>query len=82
MWSPSAALAKIAAEQLAEVKHIHPLTSHVFMAPALMTGGWQRLIGKQSDALLTLPVGPSCWPNLWFEPVVISLTCPLMSCSP
>jgi hypothetical protein len=83
LWTPSAALAKVAAEQLCEVKHIHPLTRHVFMAPALMTGNWRRLIGKQSDAILTLPVGPSCWgPSECFEPVVISLTCPLMSSSP
>ena len=82
VWTPSAALARIAAEQLCEVKHIHPLTSHVFLTPALMTGGWRRLVGKQSDALLTLPVGPRCWPNKCYEPIVISLTCPLMSCSP
>ena len=82
VWTPSAALARVAVEQLCEVKHIHPYTTHVFVAPALMTSAWRKLLGKQSDALLTLPAGTECWPNHCFEPLVLSLTCPLMSHSP
>jgi hypothetical protein len=82
IWTLSASLARVAVEQICEVKHIHPQTTHLFLAPALMTSGWRKLLGKQSDALLTLPAGPPCWPHNCFEPLVLSLTCPLMPCSP
>ena len=75
-------LACVAIEQLCEVKHIHPKTNHVFVVPALMTSGWRKLLGRQSDVLLTLPVGPLCWPPESFEPLVLSLTCAMFSHSP
>ena len=82
IWTPSAALARVAVEQMCEVKHIHPYTTHVLLAPALMTNAWRKLLGKQSDVLLTLPAGTACWPHDCYEPLVLSLTCPLMSHSP
>ena len=82
VWTPSAALARVATEQLCEVKHLHPYTNHIFLTPALMTGNWRKLLGKQSDVLLTLPAGPACWPASCFEPVVLSLTCALLPNSP
>ena len=82
VWTPSAALARVAVEQLCEVKHVHPYSCHVFLAPALMTGMWHRLLGKHSDVLLTLPAGTSCWPASCFEPLVMSLTCALLPSSP
>ena len=82
VWTPSAALARVAIEQMCEVKHIHPYTNHMFLTPALMTGGWRKLLGKQSDVLLTLPAGPPCWPASCYEPLVLSLTCALLPSSP
>jgi len=82
IWTPSAALARVAVEQLCEVKHVHPYSCHLFLTPALMTGNWRRLLGKQSDVLLTLPAGTACWPASCFEPLVMSLTCALLPSSP
>ena len=82
VWTPSAALARVAVEQLCEVKHVHPYSCHLFLTPALMTGNWRRLLGKQSDLILTLPAGPTCWPSSCFEPLVMSLTCALLPSSP
>ena len=82
VWTPSAALARVAIEQMCEVKHIHPYTNHILLTPALMTGGWRRLLAKQSDVLLTLPAGPACWPSSCYEPLVMSLTCALLPSSP
>jgi len=82
VWTPSAALARVATEQLCEVKHVHPYTNHIFLTPALMTGNWRKLLGKQSDVLLTLPAGSPCWPSSCFEPLVMSLTCALLPSSP
>lgn len=78
VWTPSPALATVAVEQLCEVNHVHPGTSHIFICPALLTGGWRRPLRKQSDALLTLPANSSCWNCDQHEPIVVSLTCPLL----
>ena len=37
IWSPAPCVAEVALEQLCEVKHIHPGTSHIFVCPSLMT---------------------------------------------
>ena len=46
VWSPSPALARIAVDQLCEVKHIFPNSRHVLICPALMTGYWRKQLGK------------------------------------
>jgi hypothetical protein len=82
VWVPPPALANVALEQLCEVFHVHPKTSHVFVCPALMTGAWRKTLGKVSDVMVTVPLGSDVWGEQQHEPLVLSLTCPLLACSP
>ena len=40
IWCPPPALAKIAVEQMCEVKHVFPKSRQIFICPSLMTGVW------------------------------------------
>jgi hypothetical protein len=82
IWAPPPALANVVLEQLCEVFHVHPKTSHVFICPALMTGGWRKTLGKVSDVMITVPTNSDWWRSEQHEPLVLSLTCPLLACSP
>jgi hypothetical protein len=54
VWTPPLALADVAIEQMCEVKHVHPHTSHVvFLCPALMMARWRKQLLKASDCYIT-----------------------------
>ena len=82
MWFPPPAAADVALEQLCESKHIQPHSCHVFASPALMSNRWRKKLGKGCDVVFTLPVGIDLWPRGEHEPIIVGLTCPLLSCSP
>ena len=82
IWCPPPALAKIAVEQMCEVKHMFPKSRHIFICPSLMTGVWRKQLGKIADAQISLAQGSRHWPDVMFEPLTIALLKPLLSCSP
>ena len=63
IWAPSPYLAKIAAEQMCEAKHIFPNMRHIFVCPSLMIGHWRKKLGKLSDTMFTLSSGSCVWPS-------------------
>jgi len=82
-------VAHICLEQKCEIKHIHPESSHIFVCPAIMTINWRKQLAKQSDSMVLVKEGAPIWPTnmfKWptnmFEPVMLSLTGPLLSHSP
>ena len=82
IWCPPPALAKIAVEQMCEVKHMFPKSRHIFICPSLMTGIWRKQLGKIADAQISLAQGSRHWPDVMFEPLTIALLKPLLSCRP
>lgn len=82
VWMPPPCLAEYAMEKLCEIMQLHPNTSHCFVCPMLMTMRWRKQLLKASDASFHIPVGCSLWHSDQHEPLHVSLTCPLMSCSP
>ena len=82
VWAPAPCLAEQAMEKLCEVKQLHPHTSHVFVCAMLMTIRWRKQLLKASDVCLHVPVGCRLWHAHQHEPLHVSLTCPLMPCSP
>lgn len=82
VWAPPPCVADVCLEQLSEVRHIHPDASHVFVCPALMTIKWRKQLAKQSDSMCTVKEGAPIWPLNMLEPVVISLTAPLLPHNP
>ena len=82
IWTPAPAIAEVAVEKLCEARHIRPWCSHVFVCPALMTAYWRKQLSKVADAMFTIPVGCSVWPDNMHEPIVVALICPLLSCRP
>jgi len=82
IWCPPPALAKIAVEQMCEVKHVFPQSRHIFICPSLMTGVWRKQLGKIADTQLSLAQGSTHWPEDMFDPLTIALLKPLLSCRP
>jgi hypothetical protein len=82
VWCPPPALADVALEQMCEVKHVHPNTTHVFLCPALMTAYWRKQLLKAADCCVTLLQGAPLWVARQHEPVVCALICPLLKHRP
>jgi hypothetical protein len=82
IWTPPPCLARIAVEQLCEVKHIYPKSKHIFVCPALMTGYWRKPLGKISDIMFTVKAGCKLWDDAMLEPLTIAFASPLLSRSP
>jgi len=82
IWCPPPAIADVALEQLCEARHTRPQSAHIFLCPALMTSRWRKRLSKGADAMFTVPVGSTLWPQNMHEPVVIALICPLLASSP
>jgi hypothetical protein len=82
VWCPSPALADVALEQMCEIKHIHPGTSHCFLCPNLMTSHWRKQLLKASDVCVSLVQGSAFWPASQHEPLVCALTRPILASSP
>jgi hypothetical protein len=82
VWSPSPALVRVAVDHLCEVKHIFPNSKHVLICPSLMTGYWQKQLGKLADTLFTIKENTCIWRKGMYEPLTIAFVCPLLSTSP
>lgn len=79
LWAPASCVAHICLEQMCEVRHMHPNSSHVFICPAIMTVEWRKQLRKQNDCMITVKEGAPVWPSEMFEPLVLSLTSPLLN---
>lgn len=82
MWAPAPCVADVCLEQVCEIKHTHPESSHVFVSPAIMTHNWRKQLMKLSDDLTNAVQGSAIWPTSMLEPVTIALTSPLLSHRP
>jgi hypothetical protein len=82
IWAPPPVVADVVLEQMCESVLIRPWNAHVFLCPAHMTYKWRKQLRKVSDLVVTVPVGGKLWPSRLHEPLVIALTCPLLSYSP
>ena len=82
IWCPPPALAKVAVEQLCEVKLVFLKSQHVFVCPALMTGEWRKSLGKIADFMFTFAVGSSVWEASMFEPLTFCFVAPLLESRP
>lgn len=80
IWAPPPCLARVALDELCEVKHMFPHSRHIFVCPALMTGLWRKDLGKLADVVFNVSSGQPRW--LWddwqFEPLTIAFVCPLL----
>ena len=82
IWCPPPVLAKVAVEQMCEVKHIFPRTRHLFLCPAILTGVWRKQLMKISDAYFSLGCGSLFWSEEMYEPLTVSLLVPPLSSPP
>jgi len=80
MVPPPPGVADAALEQLAAATHKRPVPTHGVLIPQLLTSHWRCLLGKICDFVFSVPVGTSCWPHTQFEPLIIGIYFPLLSC--
>ena len=82
IWAPPPVLAKVAVEQMCEVKHLFPKSKHLFVCPSIMTGVWRKQLGKAADCQFSLINGCKVWPEDMYEPLTVALLSPPLSQSP
>ena len=82
IWCPAPAIAKVAVDQLCEVKQVFPESQHLFLCPAVSTGVWRKQLMKLADAGITMRAGSKAWPCKMFEPLTIALIARPLPCSP
>ena len=82
IWCPPPCIAKVAVEQLCEVKHVFPDSQHLFVCPTLMTGVWRKQLMKLADAGVTMKAGNEIWPEDMLEPLTIALIAPILFTRP
>ena len=57
-------------------------SSHVFLCPTMMTGYWQKMLGKLADSMYILKPGSDAWPNFMYESLTIAFVKPLLTTNP
>ena len=82
IWAPPPVLAKVAVEQMCEVKHLFPRSKHLFLCPSIMTGVWRKQLGKAADCQFSLINGCKLWPDDMYEPLTVALLSPPLFQSP
>ena len=82
IWAPPPVLAKVAVEQMCEVKHIFPKSRHLFVCPSIMTGIWRKQLCKPADCQFSLINGCKHWPEDMYEPLTVALLSPPLLQSP
>ena len=82
VWSPTQCLARLAVEQLYEVKHMYPESQHICVCPSLMTGYWRKSLGKIADLMFVVRAGSRLWSADMLESLTIAFVQPLLSRSP
>jgi len=82
IWAPPPCVAYVCLEQMCEVRHIHPNSSHVFLSPAIMTINWRKQLNKHSDSMFVVKEGAPIWPINMFETLMFSLTGPILQHRP
>ena len=82
VWTPPPCLAQIAVEQLCEVKHMFPDSSHIFLCPSMMTGYWRKKLGKLADSMFILKSSSDVLPRYMYESLTIAFVTPLLSNPP
>mmetsp|Transcript_9223 Transcript_9223/g.14186 ORF Transcript_9223/g.14186 Transcript_9223/m.14186 type:complete len:178 (+) Transcript_9223:4078-4611(+) len=78
VWAPPPCVANVCLEQMCEVWHIHPHFSHLFLCPAIMMIDQRKQLTKHSDSMFVVKEGAPIWPTDMLEPMMISLTVPLL----
>ena len=82
IWTPPPCLAKLAVEQMCEVKHIFLLLQHIFVCPSLMTGYWRKSLNKLADTSLMFKAGLCIWEDVMLEPLTVAFVASLISSPP
>lgn len=54
---PSTILAKVAVEQLCEVRNLFSYSEHFFICLILIQGYWLKMLGKVADSVFTFKAG-------------------------
>ena len=82
-WFPAPAAADVVAEELSRALHKRRSSYHLVFVPRLFTSRWRRLLGRESDLCIEIPVGvPDVWPEDMHEPLFLFVTLPLCRVRP
>jgi hypothetical protein len=82
IWAPAPSAVDVVVEQLGKAIMKQPESMHLIIVPRLMTGRWQRHLGRGTDGYFKLDC-PFVWDlKNQFEPVLIYVCLPYISCRP
>ena len=76
LWSPPAAAADVAIEQLAKARHKRIRATHIFIVPRRWTYLWRRKLYRSCDIRFNIKPGVSFWKKNEHEPLTIAIFFP------
>lgn len=82
IWTPPPAGARVAIACLTESIHKRSMSTHILIAPRLMTAWWRKKISKSTDLTLTIPTNTPIWESHQHEPLLMCICLPLASSHP
>jgi hypothetical protein len=83
VWAPPPAACDAVVEQLGKARLKKPESTHLVVAPRLMTGRWRRHLGQGSDEYFKIQDSPNVRElTAQFEPLLIFVCLPYVSHSP
>ena len=82
VWTPPPAAASVALEELRKARLKRQASTHVFVAPRLLTTLWYKQLHKACDLVFEIPAGTSFWGAERFEPLTIGIVFPFIRNKP
>ena len=76
LWSPPAAAADVAIEQLTKARHKRIRATHIFIVPRRWTYLWRRKLYRSCDIRFNIKPGVSFWKKNEHEPLTIAIFFP------
>ena len=76
VWCPPPAAAYKAMEQLRIARHKRQASTHIFIAPRLLTSMWGSNLHKAADLVVEIPANLPFWSTTMHEPLVMGFLFP------
>ena len=82
LWSPPPAAAETACEEIRKARLKRTTSTHIFVCPRLLSPYWRQHIHRSADLIFEIPAGGEYWPKENFEPLMLAIYFPFISCRP
>jgi hypothetical protein len=78
LWQPPPSIAEVACEEIRKARTKRSTSTHIFVAPRILTPYWRSHLHRSADVIFEIPAGCDYWPESMFEPLILAIFFPLL----